>query len=151
MTPPHTQAETHCILAPHLASTLLAKNLQILRLGVYELTHQALPAHALNTHVELAKAWVRPSAGALANGVLRACARRRDGGTLPDALTEMRGSGTRNAARRLSVALSHPTWMVARWVSQLGEEQTRALLEANNRRAHAVGQCWAPLMDGKGA
>jgi 16S rRNA (cytosine967-C5)-methyltransferase len=33
----------------------------------------------------------------------------------------------------LSVAFSHPQWLVERWLRRLGEEETRALLLANNR------------------
>lgn len=44
---------------------------QVLRLALFELTQGGLEPHALNEHVELAKAVMRPSAGGFANGVLR--------------------------------------------------------------------------------
>lgn len=37
-------------------------------------------------------------------------------------------------ARYLSIVYSHPQWMVKRWLEQFGEEQTEALLQANNKR-----------------
>ncbi len=36
--------------------------------------------------------------------------------------------------RYFAVVYSHPQWMVKRWLDQFGEEQTEALLQANNRR-----------------
>jgi 16S rRNA (cytosine967-C5)-methyltransferase len=36
-------------------------------------------------------------------------------------------------AERLGILHSHPTWMVERWLARLGEEQTIAQLEADNR------------------
>jgi 16S rRNA (cytosine967-C5)-methyltransferase len=36
-------------------------------------------------------------------------------------------------ADRLGILYSHPTWLVERWLARLGEAQTLALLEANNR------------------
>ena len=36
-------------------------------------------------------------------------------------------------AEAYGIAYSHPTWMVERWLSRFGEEDTLALLEANNR------------------
>lgn len=39
-----------------------------------------------------------------------------------------------DVARYFSVVYSHPQWMVKRWLEQFGEEQTEALLQANNRR-----------------
>lgn len=47
--------------------------LQILRLGIYELVELGLPDHAINQHVDLAKALVRPQAARLVNGVLPPC------------------------------------------------------------------------------
>jgi len=39
------------------------------------------------------------------------------------------------AADRLGILLSHPTWLVERWLARYGEQDTHALLEANNRPA----------------
>jgi 16S rRNA (cytosine967-C5)-methyltransferase len=38
-----------------------------------------------------------------------------------------------SAAERYAILYSHPTWIVERWLTFLGEARTRALLEANNR------------------
>eukprot|EP00951_Prasinocladus_malaysianus_P037859 scaffold410135_cov15-Prasinocladus_malaysianus.AAC.1 len=42
--------------------------MQLLRVGVYELTELSLPVHALNDHVELAKRGIHEGAGKFANG-----------------------------------------------------------------------------------
>ncbi|KAI8462446.1 MAG: hypothetical protein J3K34DRAFT_527743 [Monoraphidium minutum] len=107
---------------------------QVLRLGLYEITHTTLAPHALNEHVDLAKIWVRPAAAGFANGVLREAARRAEAGTLPDPESMPAGAGPRGAARRLGVIHSHPTWLVARWLRALGEAATLLLLAANNAR-----------------
>lgn len=49
-------------------------------------------------------------------------------------------SSGRTLARNLAIAHSHPTWMVTRWLQQLGREQTVQLLQCNNRCA---GWCLA--------
>lgn len=99
---------------------------QILRLGLYELLYLDTPPHAvLNEAVELAKRQVRPKAGGLVNGILRAAQRQQE--TLPE---PRRGS----RAERLAIRHSHPTWMVKRWLRMFGEDATRDLLVHNNQR-----------------
>ena len=44
-------------------------------------------------------------------------------------------SSGRTLASNLAIAHSHPTWMVTRWLQQLGREQTVQLLQCNNRCA----------------
>lgn len=70
---------------------------QVLRLGVFELTERQLPPHALNEHVQLAKALVRPGVGSFVNGVLRSAGRHLEAGTLP---TPEVGAGRRRRAGR---------------------------------------------------
>ena len=146
---------------------------QVLRIALYELWQLGLPAHALNEHVELAKAWARPEAAGLANFVLREAARRRDAGALPDPERDLDpvagdgdgdaaasikdagdgssssggssgassggGASLRNAARRLAVVHSHPTWLAARWLREYGPAGAEALMRHSNARpAHAL-------------
>ncbi len=99
---------------------------QILRVAAYDLLFLETPPHAaLNEAVELAKTLVRPGAGRLANGILRAMVRQRDRLPEPD---------TGDPVEDLAIRHSHPTWMVRRWVARYGEAETVALMMWNNER-----------------
>lgn len=99
---------------------------QILRLGLYELLFLDTPAHAaVNESVELAKRMVRSQAGGLVNGILRAILRNRESLPEPD---------TGDKTEDLAIRMSHPSWMVRRWVDRYGMQHTRELLEWNNSR-----------------
>lgn len=101
---------------------------QILRLGLYDLLMLDTPPHAaIYENVELAKQLVRPGAGRLVNGVLRAIDRQREDLPAPD---------TGDRAEDLAIRHSHPTWMVQRWLDRYGASDTEALLGWNNRRPH---------------
>lgn len=101
---------------------------QILRLGLYELLFLDTPAHAaVNESVELAKKTVRPQAGGLVNGILRTVLRNRE--NLPE-------PNTGDKVEDLAIRMSHPTWMVRRWVDRYGFQDTRKLLEWNNSRPY---------------
>jgi 16S rRNA (cytosine967-C5)-methyltransferase len=95
-------------------------------LGLYQLRHLArVPEHAaVNESVEIVKSGRRRSAAPLVNAALRAAARDR-----PEAPDER----VRDAANRLSIALSHPRWMIARWIERLGADEAEALARADNQ------------------
>jgi 16S rRNA (cytosine967-C5)-methyltransferase len=100
-----------------------------LRLGLYQLRFlEKIPARAaVHESVELVKLARKTSAASLVNAVLRRTAEEASSPAekfLPSDLP---------LAERLGVLHSHPTWMVERWLSRLGEPTTLALLEANNR------------------
>lgn len=57
--------------------------MQVLRMGLFELTERRLAHHALSQHVDLAKAAVGLRVGNFVNGVLRTAARCVDNDTLP--------------------------------------------------------------------
>ncbi len=100
-----------------------------LRMGAYQLRFlEKIPARAaVNESVELVKKARKTSAASLVNAVLRKIA--------SDAKSPAEKYLPANIppAERLGILHSHPTWMVERWLSQLGETATAALLEANNR------------------
>ncbi len=99
---------------------------QILRIGLYELVIAHTASHAaVFEAVSLAKSEVRPGAGSLVNGVLRAVVSSKGKLPVPE---------TGDAAEDLAVRYSHPTWMVRRWLVRYGPEETRLLLEGNNAR-----------------
>lgn len=70
-------------LAQGMGTKHLPFVLQVLRLGVYELTQSGLAAHALNEHVNVVKAMSHKGAANFANAVLRSAARHIEAGTLP--------------------------------------------------------------------
>jgi 16S rRNA (cytosine967-C5)-methyltransferase len=100
-----------------------------LRMGLYQLCFlERIPARAaVNESVELVKSARKTSAATLVNAVLRRAANEA---RVP---AEKFVTQATPIAERLGILHSHPTWMVERWLSRHGEEQTIALLEANNR------------------
>jgi len=94
-----------------------------LRALTFERLELKTAPHALgNDYAELMRAFKIGSAA----GFINAFARR-----LPDewrTLPKQRGF-------RLSVEWAHPVWLVERYLERIGEEETRALLEANQARA----------------
>jgi 16S rRNA (cytosine967-C5)-methyltransferase len=100
-----------------------------LRIGLYQLRFsERIPARAaVNESVELVKSAHKTSAATLVNAVLRRAANEA---RMP---AEQFVAQHAPQAERLAILHSHPTWMVERWLARWGEQQTVALLEANNR------------------
>jgi 16S rRNA (cytosine967-C5)-methyltransferase len=108
-----------------------AEVLIALRLGLYQLRFlDRVPARAaVSESVELVKRARRASAATLVNAVLRRATEEASRRIPLDALVPR----DLVIAERLAILHSHPTWLVERWLSRFGSEQTLALLEANNR------------------
>ena len=101
--------------------------LNILRLGLYQILFLSrTPASAaVNESVELAKR-IRGQGGAgFVNAVLRSTIRQKDEIRLPDR--------DQDPALHISVAQSHPLWLVQRWVKELGLEETLRVCKFNNQ------------------
>ncbi len=100
--------------------------LSTLRMGVYQLLFlDRVPSHAVvNEAVAQARHKSHRGGGNFVNAVLRRVARSR--------LDDFPVSGGDPVAR-MSIELSHPEFLVRRWVGRFGETATRRLLEANNR------------------
>lgn len=107
--------------------------LNLLRLALYQLTKlDRVPAFAVvHTAVELCKRRQRRSAG-LVNAVLRRAAVEWRSVGVPAAEHDLAG--------HLAIVESHPRWLIERWLSTLGEADTRALLAANNSVAPTVAR-----------
>jgi 16S rRNA (cytosine967-C5)-methyltransferase len=105
--------------------------IDLLRLGAYQLLHMgSVPSYAaIAQTVELAKERHGLGASKLANAVLRRLDRERES-------LEIVEPGDPVAA--LALRHSHPRWLVARWVSRWGAEETERLLVANNEEAPVV-------------
>ena len=102
-----------------------------LRLGAYQLLQlDRVPDHAaVHEAVDATKALGHERAAGFVNAVLRALA-RRGAAALPP-----RPAGGRPRAAALaylSVTLSHPDWIVARWLDRHGFESTEAWCRFNN-------------------
>jgi len=100
----------------------------ILRMGLYQIVFlDRIPPHAaVDESVKLARKYGHAGTAGLVNAVLRRLA--REAGNLPDPERRIH-----DLPVALSTAYSHPQWLVERWLRRLGEEETRALLAADNR------------------
>ncbi len=97
----------------------------VLRLGLYQLRFLSrVPASAaVNESVNLIHHARLRSAGSLVNAVLRRATREPD-------VDPSRGID--DPIERLSVATSHPEWLLKRWCEALGAEEAEAFARANN-------------------
>ncbi len=124
--------------------------LDILRLSVYQLLHlnRVPAAAAVHDAVELARRAGKGSATGLVNAVLRAITRERQQLPLPEPPAFMPSTdppasdanvwvgGARAAALDyLSITLSHPRWLVERWLDRHGFATATAWARFNNTPA----------------
>ena len=124
--------------------------IDLLRLGAYQLLSMgSVPAYAaIGQTVELSKRRHGIGASKLTNAVLRRLDRERE--RLAVATPE-------DPVEALALQYSHPRWLVARWIARWGEDETRLLLEANNREAplvarpyHVVREQLEAMLEGAG-
>ncbi len=107
----------------------------ILRLTIFQLLHlDRVPASAaVNDAVSLTRRAGKRSAAPLVNAVLRRVSRERARLPLPPrpaASTDREG-----ALDYLSITLSHPRWLVRRWLDRYGFDRAAAWAEFNNTPA----------------
>ncbi len=103
--------------------------LHLLRMGAYQILFldRVPDSAAVNESVRLAKAVFRSDKIAgFVNAILRSVSRHKDGEAFP--------SFQERPVEHISIALSHPSWLVERWVEDYGPETARRICEANNRR-----------------
>ena len=124
--------------------------IDLLRIGAYQLLSMgSVPAYAaIGQTVELTKRRHGIGASKLANAVLRRLDRERE--RLVVATPE-------DPVEALALEHSHPRWLVARWIARWGADETRLLLEANNREAplvarpyHVVREQLEAMLEGAG-
>lgn len=108
---------------------------EILRLSAYELLHHTrVPAAAVvDDAVDLARKAGKRSASGFVNGVLRTLSRNRD--RLPLPLRPQEPAEREAALDYLSVTLSHPRWLVARWYDRWGFQAAESWIAFNNVQA----------------
>jgi 16S rRNA (cytosine967-C5)-methyltransferase len=110
-----------------------AEVVDVLRLSMFQLLHLTrVPASAVvDDAVDLTKKIGKRSAAPLVNAILRRVSRERD--RLPLPLRDARSRETR--LDYLSITLSHPRWLVARWLDRYGFESAEAWCRFNNAPA----------------
>ena len=101
----------------------------LLRMGAYQILfmNRVPVSAAINECVQLAKTiFKNEKIAGFTNAILRSIARGKDSEDLP--------SFGQDSIASLTQALSHPGWMVERWVKEFGLEIARKICLANNRR-----------------
>jgi 16S rRNA (cytosine967-C5)-methyltransferase len=104
----------------------------ILRLSLYQILHlDRVPVSAVvDDAVSLARAAGKASATGFVNAVLRSTLRQRKALPLPGRPADPADSDA--AIRYLGVTLSHPDWLVRRWLYRVGFESTEQWARFNN-------------------
>jgi 16S rRNA (cytosine967-C5)-methyltransferase len=99
-----------------------------MRVALYQIMFLSrVPHHAaVNDAVEFVKRLKGTRPADMVNAVLRSIIRSIDGIRYPERSADL--------ARFFSITLSHPLWMVRRWLARFGEEDTERLLLANNTK-----------------
>ena len=97
-----------------------------LRLGAYQLRFMSrIPARAaINESVEIVKQERKVSAASFVNAILRRAEREADLDPVKDIADPL---------EKLSVAASHPLWLIKKWTEEFGFEKTEKLALANNQ------------------
>jgi 16S rRNA (cytosine967-C5)-methyltransferase len=105
--------------------------LDILRIGAYQLLHLSrVPASAaVHDAVDQCRETGFGRATTAVNAILRTLSRRRDEIPWPE---------PDDALRFLSLTLSHPEWLAARWITRLGLESATDWARFNNEPAPVV-------------
>lgn len=103
--------------------------LAVLRSAVYQMYFMDVPdSAACNEAVKLAGARGYASLKGFVNGVLRTAAKKKAEIPLPE----------KGTAEYLSVAYSHPLWLVRMWVAYYGYEETEAICAYDNQSPHVT-------------
>ncbi|MEV0664278.1 RsmB/NOP family class I SAM-dependent RNA methyltransferase [Actinomadura luteofluorescens] len=104
--------------------------LDVLRLGAHQVLSTRIPPHAaVGTTVELARSVSGPGQAKFANAVLRKVAMRD-----MDAWLQIVAPADADATTRLSIAHSHPKWIVSAMRDAVGAAEIGELLAADNAR-----------------
>ncbi|MEK6336459.1 MAG: 16S rRNA (cytosine(967)-C(5))-methyltransferase RsmB [Acidobacteriota bacterium] len=115
-----------------------------LRMGLYQLRFltRIPPSAAVNESVALVRTAGLKSAASFVNAILRRATREPD----YDPANEVS-----DPAEKLAIQLSHPHWLIQRWVETFGFDETRALARANNEAAPIAFRLTRKGMDSEGS
>jgi 16S rRNA (cytosine967-C5)-methyltransferase len=108
--------------------------IDILRLSIYQLLHLTrVPVSAVvDDAVDLARRARKTSAAGFVNAVLRSVSRGRSNLPLPPRPADAESA---DALAYLTITLSHPRWLVSRWLDRYGFDATERWLTFNNTPA----------------
>lgn len=108
---------------------------EILRIGVYQLLHLTrVPAAAVvDDAVKMARRAGKGSASGFVNALLRTISRKRAALPLPARPADPADSGA--AIDYLSITLSHPRWLAARWLERFGLDRAERWMTFDNQPA----------------
>jgi 16S rRNA (cytosine967-C5)-methyltransferase len=129
------QAELDAVLAHASARAMDAIDptvRAVLRVGAYQLLHlDRVPAHAaIDEAVESARALGHPRAAGFVNAVLRGVQRGPTTNALPP--RPAMSAGRPEQLAYLATTLSHPAWLVERWIARYGFEAAERWCRFNN-------------------
>ena len=115
-----------------------------LRIGLYQLRFLSrIPSSAaVNESVNLVRAAKLKSAASFANAVLRQAAREPEYDP---------AANIKDQTEKLTIETSHPRWLVERWITEFGFDETAKLTHANNTAAPLVFRFTAKAESGKRA
>jgi 16S rRNA (cytosine967-C5)-methyltransferase len=111
--------------------------LDVLRIGLYQVLYltRVPPRAAVDDGVEMVRKAGAPRAAGLTNAVLRAAARGRARPPWPEPPDAMTLETREAALDYLSITLSHPRWLVARWLDRHGFSVAADWARFNNTTA----------------
>lgn len=100
--------------------------LNLLRISFYQMHYlDRIPDHAVvNEAVSIAKKMGHRGISGMVNGVLRSTIREADTFTFTDFSSDV---------ERIAITMSHPTWLVQRWIEQYGMVKTEKICDSNNQ------------------
>ncbi len=101
--------------------------LTAMRLGAYQILFMdRIPHHcAVDESVEITKIHCGKPLARLVNAILRNLLRKLSDLSAPNPQDD--------PIKNIPITLSHPTWLVKRWIKRLGPQETEALCRANNK------------------
>jgi 16S rRNA (cytosine967-C5)-methyltransferase len=101
--------------------------LNILRLALYQILFmdRTPESAAVNEAVKQAKFIESDHVAGFVNGILRHICREKEQITFPDR--------EQDPVHYLSVVYSYPTWLVKKWIREMGTDSTESILSAGNR------------------
>ena len=121
--------------------TLDDEILDLLRASIYQILYlDRIPSHAvINDSVSHARAFGKHSAAGFVNAVLRSVDNKAKKFNFPPrpnkTNTNEKDVDIKNLLDYLSITLSHPRWLVERWLERYGFEATETWAQFNNKPA----------------
>jgi 16S rRNA (cytosine967-C5)-methyltransferase len=109
--------------------------LNILRIALYQIffMNRIPESAAVNEAVRQAAKMSRSHVPGFVNGILRNICRHKENLSFPDP--------EKDRVNYLSTFYSYPSWLVKKWISEMGQDSAERLLDAGNRNPDLVIRC----------